>query len=325
VIHALLLAATLLPARCEMSADEQLSRFAWAAHAGRCESAGAGGEGSVIYVVDTGVLATHDELMTAAGTRVVAGLDVINSGAMPLDDICASPNRATQPCWEAYAASEINIGHGTGVASIAAGNRIGVAPRATIVAVRGVSTGGLKTTQSIADSLDAIVRHAWSVGAPPFRTAIVNMSFPLDPDDGLEAILRRMKTMIAGVDAHGDPDPVHGRKFLFVVAAGNAGNCGLAPAAWGPSTAGIITVGGLGANGEAWAGGCSEFVEVLAPAENIVAATATGHDHYRALRSGRSGTSWSAAMISGLAARILAEEPSLTPEQLEAKVKRAVR
>jgi subtilisin family serine protease len=322
MILALLLAAQLAPARCTMGADEQLSPFTWIARLERCEPAGHGGDGSVIYVIDTGVLATHDELMTAGGTRVIAGLDVINSGAMPLDDVCVSPNRATQPCWEAHAASEQNVGHGTGVASVAAGNRIGVAPHASIVAVRGVSTGGVKTARSISDALDAIVRHAWSAGAPPFRTAIVNMSFPLDADEHLDAILSRMKVMIGGVNAKGEADPRNGKRFLFVVAAGNCGSCGLAPGVWGPSTPGIVTVGGLGKDGAAWSGGCNESVEVWAPAENIVAATASGNDHYRAAHSGRSGTSWSTAMISGLAARILSEDRDLTPVELESRLKR---
>ena len=35
---------------------------------------------------------------------------------------------------------------------------------------------GLATTRSYLDGLNAIIRHAWSAGAPPFRTAIVNIS-----------------------------------------------------------------------------------------------------------------------------------------------------
>ena len=36
---------------------------------------GHGGRGSVIYIVDTGVLATHAEFMTGTGSRVIAGYE----------------------------------------------------------------------------------------------------------------------------------------------------------------------------------------------------------------------------------------------------------
>jgi subtilisin family serine protease len=152
------------------------------------------------------------------------------------------------------------------------------------------------------------------------------MSFVLDPDDHIEALLHKIRTMIGGIDAHGAPDPINGKRFLFVAAAGNLDSCRethlvtLAPAVWGRATPGLITVGGAGLKG-AWAGGCGgEGVEMLAPAENIVSAFHTAPDDYRAARSGRSGTSWSAAIVSGMAARILSKDKTLTPEQLEAKL-----
>ena len=57
---------------------------------------------------------------------------------------------------------------------------------------------------------------------------------------------------------------------------------------------------------------------MLAPAQAIFSATITGPDHYRGRRPNlRSGTSFAAPIISGIAARLLADRPDLTPQQLE--------
>jgi subtilisin family serine protease len=58
---------------------------------------------------------------------------------------------------------------------------------------------------------------------------------------------------------------------------------------------------------------------VLAPAHEVFSATITGRDHYRGKNPDlRSGTSFAAPIISGIAARLLSERPELTPRQIEA-------
>ena len=78
-----------------------------------------GGSGSLVYVMDTGVMASHGEFTGANGSRVVAGFDT-TSGVEIGHSRCLSDNKATSPCFDSYdelaAAS-----HGTSVASIAAG------------------------------------------------------------------------------------------------------------------------------------------------------------------------------------------------------------
>src|SRR5206468_216066 len=59
-------------------------------------------------------------------------------------------------------------------------------------------------------------------------------------------------------------------------------------------------------------------VELFAPAENIFAASSTARDHYRLTAS--SGTSWSAPIVAGVAARLLTANPDLTPAELEARL-----
>ncbi|HEX7829457.1 MAG TPA: S8 family serine peptidase [Thermoanaerobaculia bacterium] len=291
------------------------------------------GAGSVIYVMDTGIMASHAEFANASGaSRVIAGFDATSSNEIGRSR-CTSDNKATAPCYENFdelpAAS-----HGTSVASIAAGRTIGVAPEATIVSIRVMNERGLATTRTYLEGLDAIIKHAFAQSTPSFHTAVVNISgWVLErlnassvsgPVVKFTEVEQKMRDMIAGVDAQGRRD-AKGKRFFFVVAANNTdGGCGASgiidrfPALLGHSMEGMITVGGMTASNTTWPGTCRGGVEVLAPAQGIFSATITGADHYRGRRPNlRSGTSFAAPVISGIAARLLSEHPDFTPEQLE--------
>jgi hypothetical protein len=292
------------------------------------------GAGSVIYVMDTGVMASHEEFASATGhSRVIAGFDATTSVTIGRS-LCASSDKSTAPCFDSF--DELpSASHGTSVASIAAGRTIGVAPEASVVSIRVMNEHGLATTRTYLEGLNAIIRHAWDPTSPTFRTAVVNISgwvlerlnasaTPL-PVVKYAAVEQKMREMIGGVDADGRPNP-NGKRFLFVVAANNIdGGCGAAgiidrfPALLGHQIEGMVTVGGMTANNTTWRGTCRGGVEVLAPAEGIFSATITAADHYRGLRPYlRNGTSFAAPIISGIAARLLADRPDLTPQQLEA-------
>jgi subtilisin family serine protease len=289
-----------------------------------------GGAGSVIYVMDTGVMASHSEFAGVAGSRVIAGFDATGSVDLGRSK-CTSANKALAPCFEGMeelpAAS-----HGTSVASIAAGKNVGVAPEAMIVSVRVMNERGLATTRTYLEGLDAIVAHAWQLNGA--RTSIVNISgWVLERLNGTStgkpvvtyaAVEQKIRDMIDGVDVNGRAD-ANGKRFLFVVAANNTdGGCGPAgtvdrfPATLGTKLGGLITVGGMTADNHTWNGSCRGGVEVLAPAQGIFSATITGTDHYRGRRPNlRSGTSFAAPIVAGIAARMLAQRPDLTPQQLE--------
>jgi subtilisin family serine protease len=292
---------------------------------------GNGGAGSVIYIMDTGVMASHSEFASLNGSRIIAGYDT--AGTLTIGrSICRSDNKATAPCYDdvdELAASS----HGTGVASIAAGRNVGVAPQAMVVSIRVMNERGLATTRTYMNGLDAVIRHAWDPASPNVRTGVVNISGwvletltkadrrTMVPFAALEA---KMRDMIEGVDAQGRRDS-NGKRFLFVVAANNVdGGCGPAgeidrfPARIGDTVEGMITVGGMTANNLTWAGTCRGGVEVLAPAQSVFSATITAEDHYRGRRPNlRSGTSFAAPIIAGIAARLLSDRPDMTPQQLE--------
>jgi len=293
---------------------------------------GNGGAGSVIYVMDTGIMAAHSEFAGGAGSRVIAGFDVTSSVDIG-NARCASDNKALAPCFDDYGQLAA-ASHGTSVASIAAGRNIGVAPQALVVSVRVMNERGLATTRTYLEGLDAIIRHAWDPASPQFRTAVVNISGwvleRLPPDASSRGVVpyadveKKMRDMIAGVDAAGRPDP-NGKRFFFVVAANNVdGGCGPSgvidrfPALLGRTTPGMITVGGMTQSNTAWSGTCRGGVEVLAPAQSIFSATITAADHYRGRRPNlRSGTSFAAPIIAGIAARLLSDRPDITPQMIE--------
>jgi serine protease len=273
------------------------------------------GRGSVIYVVDTGVMAAHDEFTRAPGSNVIGGIQ--------LSTIEECPDQPTSPCWSGTAQLLV-YGHGTGVASVAAGRTVGIAPDAVIV-----SAMRAETSTPFRETLLRIIEHAYAPATPPFRTAVVNISASLLPgtnDAELDALLRRMTT---GVDAHGNADP-DGKRFLIVAAAGNSApdrntQCGtndavaIYPAVLGRSTPGIITVGGITRDNRYWEGACKgDGVELAAPAADMFVASIGAHDTYRFKPEFfSSGTSWSAPYVSGIAALYLERDRNLSPAQLE--------
>jgi len=284
------------------------------------------GKGAVVYVIDFGVQKAHDEFQRDGGSsNVIAGLDpmVSRGGTSP----CPG-DTPTAPCTNFFIPI---ITHGTAVASVVAGRNTGIAPDASIVAVRVFGA-----SFEFEWALDDIVKHAFAEGTPPFHTAIVNMSETLADAD--PAFVEKMKLMIKGVDADFHSDP-NGKKFLFVTFAGNRTNgtdqCGpqgevaFPLSRLGASIDGLITVGGITRDNHFWSGSCGgDAVDILAPAERVLTASITGHDHYRGTQTAKdvvaiydSGTSYAAPYVCGIAARLLESDPTLTPVELEARIK----
>ncbi|MFL6820074.1 MAG: S8 family serine peptidase [Bradyrhizobium sp.] len=188
--------------------------------------------------------------------------------------------------------------HGTGVAGVivAHGRLMGSAPAARILAIRAFGTaptGAESTSFVVLKALDYAVAHG---------AQIVNMSFA-GPKDGM---LER------GIAAAGT------KGVVMIAASGNAG----------PKSAPLYPA----ANGNVIAVGATDAKDRLFPASNRgghIAIAAPGVDIFVPAPEGKyqitSGTSFSAAYITGIAALMLERHPALNPVELRATLMKTAR
>jgi subtilase family protein len=286
---------------------------------------GHGGAGSVIYVLDSGVYQDHDEFRTPIGSRVIAGIKVAN----PVENACATADPVLAPCGgdpvDFYTNSE-----GTAAASAAAGKTVGVAPEASIVAVKIIDPFYQPTSRDYDVALDAVIENAFDPNTPQFKTGIVILGVLINKEETpvtFAALTEKMRKMTTGVDREGNPDP-NGKRFFFTVDAGGSfgsiacdpgGPPKFFPATAGPSIDGLVTVGGTSRDSDTiWSGSC-RGAELYAPAEHLLVAMISGQNHYSGPTTD-SATQWSAAIVAGIAARMLEVNPNLTPAQIEAQL-----
>ncbi len=221
------------------------------------------GAGVHIYVIDTGIRAGHQEF---AG-RVGAGHTCL------MFSLGASPNIDQS-------------GHGTGVASIAAGTTVGVASGATIHSVR-INDNDQPWTSDAACGLDWVAQHAQ-------QPAVATMSSVYDAlviTMGMAAVVANGTTMIKavgesftggpGVDAcsHHSESNFQG---AIRVSATDIGDNRATFADYGPC------------------------VDVFAPGQNIRVASHTGDAAYSTTFS---GTSAATPFVAGVAALIKQQRP----------------
>ena len=227
------------------------------------------GEGVRIYIVDTGIRATHSDF----GNRVVAGHSRINDG------------RGTNDCG----------GHGTHVASTAAGTSYGVASAATLVPVRVLDCWGRGEISSIIAALDWIAGNVRSVGRP----AVVNMSLGGWYEPSVNLAVRSLIRM--GV--------------LVVVAAGNDATdaCTKSPA----SEPLAITVAASNIfDTQAGFSNYGSCVDIFAPGVDITAAGVVSNTS----SSTFSGTSMAAPHVAGYAAVVRGLFPTASAAAVTAAI-----
>lgn len=199
------------------------------------------------------------------------------------------------------------VGHGTGVASIIAGQPRpgfgfqGIAPGATILPIRvsekqidekGTATGDTVTPLVLAQAIDYAVAHG---------ARVINMSFVLLTED--QYVREAVKKAIA-------------KNVVVVAAAGNGHPDGkdsatpdhlVYPAAY----PGVIGVGAIDQTGarvkESQVG---KYVDIMAPGAEIWCSAAGG-----GYLPG-DGTSYATPFVSGTVALMLAREPGLSPSEV---------
>lgn len=208
----------------------------WTRAAAYRNATGHGGAGVIVGIIDTGVDVTHPDFRDKDGkTRIAWMLNAESPRALqPALETKFGCNASSQTPCAIYSESDLNQmlvandpsvprdvrGHGTHVASIAAGNGgpmitmypmlIGVAPEAKLIVVNPSTSGGFRDPD-ILNAARFIFDRADAMGMP----AAVNLSVGGDfgPHDGTSNLEAGLAAMV------GDQKP--GR--VIVVAGGNSG------------------------------------------------------------------------------------------------------
>lgn len=179
-------------------------------------------------------------------------------------------------------------GHGTAVASIIAGRRLGLAPEATLTPIRVLDCDKRATPERVVRALRHILDQR-RTGAWPEPT-IINASFALPRDPRIDALVDRL----AG---------------LGVPTVASAGNAGTGACAYSPARSRTsITIGAYETSLRPyWSSNTGPCVDFYAPAHRLGATPPTGYKR-------RTGTSISAAIATGIIAR--ANPVGLAPGQV---------
>lgn len=218
------------------------------------------GSGVTAYVVDTGILSTHQQL----------------SG------------RVSGSFFDAFGGTGTDCnGHGTHVAGTIAGASFGVAPAASLVAVRALDCSGSGSVSGVIAGID------WAINHHTTAPAVMNLSLGASKSDSLNSAIDR---------AYADG-------ITVVVAAGNANvdACTTSPAS---NKVSALTVGATTrTDARASYSNFGACLDLFAPGSDIKSAWYTSSSSTQIL----SGTSMASPHVAGLAARYLSAVPAASP------------
>jgi serine protease AprX len=275
---------------------------------------------------------------------------VIDSGVVPVDGLRSPGKVLNGPdlsfeglscdaagCTASPVAGLDTYGHGTHLAGIIAGrddaapgtvtsassgNFVGVAPDARIVSVKIADAMGRTDVSQAIAAIDWVIQHKNANG---MNIRVLNMSF------GTDGVQRYQLDPLAYA-----AEQAWHKGIVVVVAAGNSGygSPKLNNPAYDPY---VIAVGGSDGLGTAttdddivasWSasGDGTRNPDVVAPGQSVVSLRVPNSHLDAAYPGGRTGerffrgtgTSQSAAVVSGAAALLLEQRPELTPDQVKA-------
>jgi len=273
-----------------------------------------------------------------------AGVDIalIDSGVVPVDGMTA-PGKVVNGAdlsFESQAPSLRYLdtyGHGTHMAGIMAGRDnavtaatkdqhrdrfMGMAPGARLISVKVADAMGATDVSQVIGAIDWVVQHRRDNG---MNIRVLNLSFGTD---GVQSYLLDPLTYAAEVAWR--------KGIVVVVAAGNEsfGSGRLNNPAYDPY---VIAVGAADAAGTYGRGddsvplfsSCGNAVrgpDLVAPGTSVISLRDPGSHIDQTSPGGRlgerffrgTGTSQAAAMVSGAAALVIQQRPSITPDQLKA-------
>lgn len=239
-----------------------------------------GGQGVHVYVIDTGLNATHTEF---AG-RVGAGRNFASNGGGSI--LCTLLGLGC-PAPVAANTNDCN-GHGTHVAGTAAGTVYGVAKKATIHPVRVLDCGGSGANSGVIAGVDWVAANA-------VKPAVANMSLGGADSAALDTAV--VNAINSGV--------------TFVVAAGNdnANACSGSP----NKVPAAITVGATTkTDARASYSNFGACLDLFAPGSGITSAWINGNTATSTI----DGTSMASPHVAGAAALVLGASPAATPAQV---------
>jgi serine protease AprX len=287
----------------------------------------------------TGASSMWDAGYTGKGVDVA----VIDSGIVPVDGLSAAGKVVYGPDLTLEASTTAKnldtYGHGTHMSSIIAGrdaattgtgsgdssNFVGMAPDARIVSIKVSDAKGQTDVSQAIAAIDWVVQNKNKNG---LNIRVLNMSFGTD---GVQDYLLDPLAYAAEQAWH--------QGIVVVVAVGNEGfgTAKVNNPAYDPY---LIAVGSNDANGTATTaddvvsafsndGDGTRNPDLVAPGEKVVGLRSAGSyldTTYPAARIGDrlfrgSGTSQSAAVVSGAAALLIQQRPDITPDQVKALLK----
>lgn len=186
-------------------------------------------------------------------------------------------------------------GHGTHVAGTIGGKNYGVAKTVTLIPVRVLNCSGSGTYSGVIAGLDWIAANHPS-GVP----GVVNMSLGGPASSSVDIAVNNLVN----------------KKITVVIAAGNSNQdaCNFSPA----RVASAITVGATEPNdSRASYSNFGTCLDLFAPGSAISSAWIGSNNSVNTI----SGTSMASPHVAGISAKVLALNPSLTPNQVETIIK----